>query len=221
MKNELKKELPILLIISIPFIYLAIIWNDLPAKVPVHWNMEGEVNRYGNKLELLLIPFLLPFLMYMIFIIVPKIDPKKKIDAASKKYQNLKFFLTAFMSALAIFILYSTKNSAFSSPDLLIPLIGVLYTILGNYFKTIKPNYFIGIRTPWTLENESVWKTTHILASKLWFTAGILIVFMSFYLNHFANVVVFLALTGIIILVPVIQSYILFKKLPAKNNAEQ
>lgn len=220
MKNELKKELPLLLIISIPFIYLAFIWNDLPAKVPVHWNMEGEVNRYGNKLELLIIPFLLPFLMYMIFIIVPQIDPKKKIDAASKKYQNLKFLLTSFMSALAIYLIFSIKNETLGNPNILILLLGFLYFILGNYFKTIKANYFIGIRTPLTLENESVWKTTHAVAGKLWFVGGILVIILSLILSHQTNLIVFLVITGIITVIPMVHSYVLFKKLPAKNNAE-
>ena len=57
---------------------------------------------------------------------------------------------------------------------LIFPLIGLLFAFLGNYFKTIKPNYFIGIRTPWTLENEEVWKKTHLIGGKLWFVGGLL-----------------------------------------------
>ena len=76
---KLKKELPLVLIVLLPFIYLAYIWNELPEKVPMHWNIKGEIDRYGEKIELLIIPFLLPFLVYIIFLVVPKIDPKKRI----------------------------------------------------------------------------------------------------------------------------------------------
>lgn len=75
----LKKELPIIAIVLLPFLYLAYIWNQLPEKVPVHWNSLGEIDRYGEKIELLLIPLMLPFLVYLIFLIVPKIDPKNKL----------------------------------------------------------------------------------------------------------------------------------------------
>ncbi len=218
MKTSLKKELPLVLIVLIPFIYLAFIWNELPDRVPVQWDLEGEVNRYGSKAELLLFPFLMPFLIYLIFMLVPYIDPKKKIDVTSKKYQNLKIVLTAFMSALSIYLLYSVKNNTFSSPDLLIPLMGFVYIILGNYFKTIKLNYFIGIRTPWTLENESVWKTTHLLAGKLWFAGGILIVLLSLMLSHQTNFILFLVITGILALIPMIHSYLLFKTLPTNSE---
>ena len=88
------------------------------------------------------------------------------------KLNYLRFALSLFMSAIAVFIIYSVQQSQ-SKPTFIFILIGLLFTILGNYFKTIKPNYFIGIRTPWTLENEDVWKKTHLLGGKLWFVGRI------------------------------------------------
>ena len=75
---QLKKELPLLSVVALPFIYLTYVWNNLPTKVPLHWNFKGEIDRYGDKIELLLIPIIMPLLTYVIFLIVPKIDPKKK-----------------------------------------------------------------------------------------------------------------------------------------------
>ena len=74
MKIHLKKELPLLLIVAMPFIYLAYVWADLPNKVPLHWNIKGEIDRWGDKQELILIPFLLPLLTYIIFLFVPIIE---------------------------------------------------------------------------------------------------------------------------------------------------
>ena len=65
MKTTLKKELPIVIIVLIPFAYLFFIWHSLPDEVPIHWNMHGKMDRYGSKEELLIIPFLLPFLIYV------------------------------------------------------------------------------------------------------------------------------------------------------------
>ena len=208
---NLKKELPLIAIVLLPFIYLAYIWNQLPEKVPMHWDIKGEIDRYGEKMELIIIPILLPLLVYIIFLIVPKIDPKNKLNKMGNKLQTIKVLLTTFMSILALFIIYSAKNQSFANPNYIILLIGVLYIILGNYFKTIKANYFIGIRTPWTLENESVWKKTHKLGGKLWFVGGIIVVLTSLILDKEPNVTVFLIITGIITTIPIVYSYIIFK----------
>ncbi|CAM1332996.1 SdpI family protein [Tenacibaculum aestuariivivum] len=208
---NLKKELPLITIVLLPFIYLAYIWNQLPEKVPMHWNIKGEIDRYGEKMELIIIPILLPLLVYIIFLVVPKIDPKNKLNKMGNKLQTIKVLLTTFMSILALFIIYSAKNQSFANPNYIILLIGVLYIILGNYFKTIKANYFIGIRTPWTLENEIVWKKTHKLGGKLWFVGGIIVVLTSLILDKEPNVTVFLIITGIITIIPIVYSYIIFK----------
>ncbi|APX99397.1 SdpI family protein [Lacinutrix venerupis] len=210
---SLKKELPIILIILIPFIYLAFIWNVLPEQVPIHWNANGEIDGWGSKATLLIIPFILPVLIYVILSLVPKIDPKQKIEATSKKFYNIKLLLTLFMSVLALFILYSSKSQSFTNPNIIIMLIGLLYVILGNYMKTIKTNYFIGIRTPWTLENDIVWKKTHKLAGKYWFIGGLLVILLGFILEPKPNMVSFIIITTIITIIPVVYSYVIFKQL--------
>jgi len=210
---KLKREIPFIAIVLLPFIYLAYIWNELPEKVPLHWNFKGEIDRFGEKAELLLIPILLPLLIYIIFLIVPKIDPKNKISKMGNKYQHIKILLTTFMSILALFIIYSVNKQSFANPNYLVLLIGILYIIFGNYFKTIKANYFIGIRTPWTLENETVWKETHILGGKMWFIGGIIVVISSLILDKQPNFIIFMIITGIITIIPIAYSYFKFKNL--------
>jgi len=210
---KLKREIPLITIVLLPFIYLAYIWNELPEKVPMHWNIKGEIDRFGEKSELLLIPILLPLLTYIIFLIVPKIDPKNKISKMGNKYQHIKILLTTFMSILALFIIYTAKNQSFANPNYIVLIIGVLYIILGNYFKTIKANYFIGIRTPWTLENETVWKETHKLGGKMWFVGGIIVVSSSLILEKQLNFTLFMIITGIITIIPIAYSYFKFKNL--------
>lgn len=199
--------------VLLPLIYLAYLWADLPDSVPLHWNIEGEVDRYGNKSELILIPFLLPILTYVIFLVAPYIDPKNKLKSKDSKFNKLKTLMIVFMSILAIYILNASKNESLSSPNSIVMLIGVLYIALGNYFKTIKPNYFIGIRTPWTLENENIWRKTHKMAGKMWFIGGLIVVLNSFTLEEQINLYVFLAVTGIISIIPMIYSYIKYKEL--------
>lgn len=215
---NLKKELPLIAIVLLPFVYLAYLWNNLPNKVPMHWNINGEIDRYGEKIELLLIPFLLPFLVYIIFIVIPKIDPKNKLNKMGNKLQTIKFLLTTFMSILALFIIYSAQNQSITNPNYIVLLIGLLYLILGNYFKTIKANYFIGIRTPWTLENETVWKETHKLGGKMWFIGGIIIVLSSLLLEKQANFTLFILVTAVITIIPVVYSYQKFQNIKKQTK---
>ncbi len=210
---NLKKELPYLFIILVPFVYLGYIWEKLPQKVPMHWNSSGEIDRYGNKTELIFLLFMLPVLIYLLFLFIPKIDPKKKIEKMGKKYELLKFYMVLFMSVLAIWIIHSTYTQSMGNSNFVLMLVGLLFLILGNFFKTITPNYFVGIRTPWTLENETVWKQTHTMAGKLWFAGGLLILIFGFMLKPQIFIYLFFTVTGIITLVPIIYSYLLFKKI--------
>lgn len=213
MKTNLQKELPLIIIVLIPFVYLAYVWNSLPEKVPLHWNMEGEIDRYGEKSELILIPVLLPLLIYVLFTIIPRIDPKGKIKNMGNKYTILKSIMTIFMSALAMIIIYAALNETLYNPNYIVLLIGILFALLGNYFKTLRANYFIGIKTPWTLENETVWKETHKLAGKLWFAGGLLIVLTSILLDKKTNFTLFAVITVFITVVPVVYSYIKFQSI--------
>ena len=156
---------------------------------------------------------MLPGLTYILFSIIPFIDPKKKIQTMGSKYHNLKFLIVLFMSGLAIFIIYSVKEQSITNPSLIILAIGLLYMLLGNYMKTIKANYFIGIRSPWALENETVWKSTHILAGKFWFIGGLAIVVSSLLTSKGFNSMFFITVTTLITLVPFVYSYTEYKKL--------
>jgi len=217
---KIKNEWLLITIVLVPFVYLATIWHELPERVPMHWNIQGEIDRYGNRAELILIPLLLPLLIYLIFLVVPLIDPKNKIGKTGQKYQRLKTWITAFMSILAMVIIYSAKNRSLANPNYIILALGVIYIIVGNYLQTVRPNYFIGIRTPWTLENQTVWKDTHRIAGKLWFAGGFLIVISSLVFAERTNLIVFLIITGILTVASVLYSYFRFRKISGTAHTD-
>lgn len=214
--EKFKKEIPYLLIALLPFAYLAYIWSSLPERVPMHWNASGEIDRWGDKSETLMIPILMTGLVYVLFLIIPKIDPKGKLESMGNKLNNFRMILTCFMSVLSLYILYSIKTHN-ADPKMLFPLLGLLFAFLGNYMKTMKPNYFIGFRTPWTLENEEVWRKTHKLGGMLWFVGGLLMTF-TFLLDGKAQLYTFMAIIIVISIIPVAYSYLEFQKLKNKND---
>lgn len=211
MKLFILKELRIIIIVLLPFIYLAYVWSSLSDQVPIHWNSQGDIDRIGDKSELILIPILLPLLIYVIFLIIPKIDPKNKIKNMGNSYQSIKNLVTTFVSILALFIIYSSKNQSYENLNYVVFLIAIFYIILGSYFKSLKTNYFIGIRTPWTLKSEIIWKKTHEVSGEFWIIGGVIIVFFSMLLNRQPTLILFLIVTGIITIIPVAYSYLLFK----------
>lgn len=208
MKNSTYTELLILAIIIIPVIYLLDIWADLPEEVPMHWNASGEIDRYGSKNELVGLLFMLNLPLYVILKYAPKIDPKKKISET--QLAGLRIVMHLFMSALAVFIIYSTKQAELSSPFGLVSIVGLLFAGLGWYFPRIKPNYFIGIKTPWTLENDEVWHRTHKASGPVWIVGGILMAIVPIVAEK-ASIYAVLGITLLLSIYSVGYSYWAFK----------
>jgi len=120
--------------------------------------------------------------------------------------------LVIFLAALNICVTFSTVNRSFNAGRLLLPMISLLFVFLGNMMNTIKPNYFAGVRTPWTLEDEGNWRATHRLAGKLWFIGGILLAIATLVLPLQTGTYIFIPCIVLMAFIPMIYSYIYFKK---------
>ncbi|RDU38879.1 hypothetical protein DRW41_04800 [Neobacillus piezotolerans] len=150
----------------------------LPDRIPTHWNYEGVPDQFGPKSYGV---FMLPGIMaalYLLNMFLPKIDPKKN---NFKKFNYIRvmngilFFLFLFQA------MQITSSMGLVNPKYTIPvMVGFLFLFIGNLSPKFKPNYFIGIRTPWTLANEDVWKKTHRLGGKVFVIAGILMLLVPF-----------------------------------------
>ena len=211
--NKYLKESVLWAFIALPYVYLSVIWNTLPEQVPTHFNIEGVANNWSSKTTLLFIPGALGIGIYFLMLIIPALDPKKRIQQMGSKYYTLRFLLTIFFSLLATYLLYVSNIGNLKRPNILFALIGVLFVMLGNYLQTIRPNYFIGIRTPWTLENEQVWKNTHRFGGPFWIVGGVLIAILAFFIkdNHLFSII-FGIIIFLMVIVPVVFSYTEFKK---------
>lgn len=209
--NKYLKESQLWLFIALPYVYLATIWNQLPEQVPTHFNIEGVADDWSSKTTLLYIPGALGIGIYLLMLVIPFLDPKKKIQQMGGKYYSIRFILTLFFSLIAACILYTSKTESLN-PILLFALLGGLFAMLGNYFQTVRPNYFIGIRTPWTLESEQVWKKTHRLGGQLFTAGGVLIAILSFFITKHMFYILFGIILFLMVIVPVIFSYTEFQK---------
>ena len=213
----MKKWIPDLLVIIllfIPFIYLFEVYSSLPSIVPTHFGIDGKPNGYSGKSSLVWILGLVALISggcYLLIKYLPKIDPKKTAGMASGKLRNIALAVVALMAAIMISIVYSGIHGIFSFSRILNPLLGIFFTIVGNLMYNIKPNYFVGVRIPWTLENEDNWRATHRVAGVLWVIGGLLITIFTLFLPAQTGESFFMGSTAILVLVPIIYTFNYFR----------
>ncbi|WP_281613512.1 SdpI family protein [Flammeovirga sp. SubArs3] len=210
--KTLKKDLLLLLVVIAPMAYTAFIWDKLPEKVPMHWNVYGEVDRYGERSELAALVVILPLISYLLFLVIPYIDPKKRIKEMGGKYNSLNWIITGTMSWISFMIIYHAINESTNLGSGIFIGIGIMIMLLGNYFKTIRPNYFVGIRTPWTLESDQVWKETHALSGKIWMVGGVVLILTALIPNKIISFALFMLTIAVIVIIPFVYSYRRYKK---------
>ncbi|WP_118973547.1 SdpI family protein [Taibaiella koreensis] len=215
MKKNTIKELLYVLLSLVPYGYLALTYSTLSATVPTHFNIHGKANGWSSRESLWLIPAALPLISYLLFLVLPLIDPKQKLRRKQGRFEHIRFILVLFMIGLACFMLYTAQNQSMEHLDkMLFAFLGLFFAALGNFFPALKPNYFIGIRSPWALENEVVWKKTHQFGGKLWVGGGLLILLLAFVLPPSVPFdLVFLPLVLCMAFIPFVYSYFLWRRI--------
>lgn len=217
-ENTLKKEWYVLIILIAPFVASTILWDTMPNIVPTHFNAAGKADDYGPKW---INAFLLPgiaVITYFFLLIIPAIDPKKRIDNAQKPIAAIRIVISLFLVGVYALVMVKTFNMEADIVQFVLASVGVLILITGNYMNSIKPNYFIGIRTPWTLENPEVWKKTHRFASKLWIIGGLFITAFAFIPALKGSLFIIVESVIVLAVIPLVYSYIIFNKLQQPNE---
>lgn len=179
-----------------PFLLVACYWKDLPARVPVHWNLHNEIDGWTSKSSGLLILPLLNLGVIGLLHLLPRLDPKlrRRGDEQTRMpavLAILRVTLAAF--GLAIFCTQFFAALGRNVPTDRIVLSGTLLlcAVVGNYSSALRPNYFVGIRTPWTLENPDTWRATHRLGGRLMFFGSLVLLVLQFFLSATTFMIVF------------------------------
>jgi len=152
-----------------------LLWNRLPEQLPAHWNVNDQVDGYMPKLQGVLLMPLVTAGMLLLFMVVPAIDPLKANIARFRTAFNLFILvLIAFMLYIHGLTLAWGLGYHFGMSRAMLPLIGVVFLVTGWMMRSAKRNFFIGIRTPWTLSSDRVWEQTHRMGSILFILCGLL-----------------------------------------------
>ena len=171
-----RTELFVLIAVIISFVIGIYLYPQMPEQMASHWNAQGNVDGYMSRF---LGVFLMPFVfvgLALLFITIPNIDPLKKNIEGFRKYYD-GFIIIFFIFMLLVYVQTILWNLGTEiSPNIVIPIgLGFLFYYIGILFENAKRNWFIGIRTPWTLSSEKVWNKTHKIGSKMFKIAGIIV----------------------------------------------
>lgn len=208
----------LLMIIAATFAGL-LLWNRLPEQMASHWNINDQVDGYMSKFWGV---FMLPLIslgMFLLFLIIPSIDPLKANIAQFRDEFNLFIMLIAgFMLYIhALTLLWNLGYTDFGMSTTMLPALGLLFIFIGSMLRKSKRNYFIGIRTPWTLSSDKVWDETHRLGAVLFMISGVLAFVGAFLGGATAFWLFFAPLMGSAIFL-VIYSYVLYKQETNREN---
>ena len=190
-----------------------LLWNRLPDPVASHWNVNDQVDGYMPKFWGV---FLLPLItlgMFILFLVIPSIDPMKANIAQFRQVFNLFIvFIVGFMIYIyGLTLAWSLGYTSFKMSGAMLPALGFLFILVGFMMRQAKRNFFIGIRTPWTLSSDAVWNETHRVGAILFMISGVLAFIGGFFGGTTAFWMLFVPLIGSTLFL-VVYSYMLYQR---------
>jgi len=202
-----------LIIILAVTIASAIVYPRLPEMAASHWNAAGQVD---DTMPRFWAAFLMPLIsvgLLLLFLAIPAIDPMKANIAKFGSYYN------AFIALIIVFMLFihvvtlvwNLGYDQFNIGNAILPAVGLILVFAGVMMMKAKRNFFIGIRTPWTLSNDTVWEETHKLGGKLFIAAGIITV-LTIFLGE-DGIWIMLPVALLAAFIPIVYSYVLWRRI--------
>ncbi len=212
--NHFKRELPILIVVLLPILFVVLTNSKLSNVTEINWNQPKQISIW----TMLSIFLGVNFFIYGLLLFAQKIDPKKKnYEAFKSSFYKIRFIISLFMTVIAGLFVASNIGIVIDELKILRISTFVLLAVIGNYVYSVKPNWFIGFRTPWTLDNENVWRKTHQFGAKIMVGFSIIGLIVSLIpQKEGIGLIVFFSIIMIMVIIPIIYSYRLHKRLTIK-----
>jgi len=193
--------------ILLPILAGVILWNQLPDRIPSHWNAAGEIDGWSSKpFAVFGFPLILLAAQWLC-VLGTCADPKKQNHP--DKILHLVFWIVPVISVLLHTVTYAVALGYGVRMEMVMPVfIGLVLAIVGNYLPKCKQNYTIGIKIPWTLNSEENWNKTHRFAGRIWVIGGIVIMLTGF----FGGFWIFFGIVLLMVVAPFVYSYVLYRK---------
>jgi len=211
-----KYEKIAIILVALSFLGAFLVYPLLPEKVPIHWNIKGEADGYGDPLAGAFIFPIIGVFMILLFWVIPKIAVfKENLKKFENEYYLFELFMVLFFIIMFKLTLLPNFGFEFNMSWAIMPLIAILFIFIGIIMPKFKRNFFVGIRTPWTIANDQVWGKTHKLGGKLFIALGVIsligLILPDLFLYIFVAPVLF------VVAILFVYSYLEFKKINGKN----
>jgi uncharacterized membrane protein len=161
-------------VIVATLVVTALLYSHLPDQIPTHWNFKGEINHYGSRHSVFMLPGIMAG-MLLLFAVLPWLSPKRfEVDAFRSTSLYIMVLAVALFAYLHALLLWAAFSRPLNMPRSLMGALFFFLILVGNVLGKVKRNFYIGVRTPWTLASEKVWYATHRFAAKACVVAGFL-----------------------------------------------
>lgn len=186
-------------------------YPHLPPIVPTHWDASGHINGYSSRFWAVAMQPLVMTCLLLLMLVLPAISPKGfRLDESRGAFNLILLAVIVFNLVIDVPILRGELGLGGPRLNLLVPLIGVLFIIIGNYLGKFRKNFFVGIRTPWTLASDEVWLRTHRLGGHLFILGGFTLIVCGLVTQNIAPIIIVAAL---LVLIPTIYSFVIYRRI--------
>jgi uncharacterized membrane protein len=189
-----------------------LLWNQLPDPMASHWGLNDQVDGTTSKFWGVFLMPIITLAMTLLFFLVPSIDPlKANVAKFRETFNTFIVLIVVFMAYIyGLTLAWNLGYTSFQMSSAILPAVGLLFIFVGDLIQKSKRNFFIGIRTPWTLSSDTVWEETHRVGGPLFKVSGVLALTGAFFPTY-AFWFLFIPLIGSTLFL-VVYSYILFKR---------
>ena len=203
----------VLILITVATIAGVMLWSQFPEQMASHWNQNDLVDGYMSRFWGVFMMPLFSLGLFLLFLVIPQIDPLKANIAQFRGIFNLFItFIIGFMLYIhALTLAWNLGYTGFKMSQAMLPAMGLLFFLIGLMLRQAKRNWFIGIRTPWTLSSDTVWDKTHQLGAILFMASGVLALIGGFLGGMLAFWFLFVPLMGSTLFL-LIYSYVLYQQ---------
>lgn len=201
-----------LLVLMAVFVWL---YPHMPARVPTHWNAQGRINGYMSPLGAVATPMIAIAVLTVLTLLLPVISPRGyDIKSFVSVYVLIMLAVQAYVLVSALGVLLNAAGHPVQMSLVCALATGVLFMVMGNYMGKLRKNFFIGIRTPWTLASDAVWERTHRMGGWLFMLAGMAIVAVAL---TSGPIIWLLGIALSTVLIPVVYSYVVYRRVEARD----
>jgi uncharacterized membrane protein len=193
---------------------------NLPPSLASHWDLNGHVNGTMPALSAILLGPAIVLALWLLALALPRIDPLGAAYAESwPTYWLIMNTVAVYLAAVFVLMLGQGLGWNVDMTRLVPAGVGLLFAVLGNEMGRIQPNWFVGVRTPWTLASPDVWRATHRLAGRVFVAVGLAIAFAALFVPVAALMYIMFVGVAVAVVTPVVYSYLRWKSHPSADGA--